>query len=108
MSEKNDLQLNDAELRGVLNAQTGQIGWDELAPHFARGAVLRIQPGQDLVEVALHIVRDHKARVEAWMQAGVIAQVSSEEADRWHREQARFWAVVVTPWVLVQERVERE
>jgi len=55
------------------------------------------------VEVALHIARDDRPGIEAWLAAGQIQHASSDNARDWHDRDARFWAVVTAPWVLVQE-----
>lgn len=90
-------------LRGELNAETGRLTWTELEPHFARGAVIRVAPELDLVDVAERIVRDDAAAVQAWMSSGRIARASLDDARDWNARQASFWAVVTAPWVLVQE-----
>lgn len=90
------------ELRDLLNAQTGRIGWGELQRHFARGVVLNVASGLDLVEVAARLVEDDRAAVEDWMKTGLLAKASLDDARRWDRDQTQFWAVVAAPWVLVQ------
>lgn len=92
-----------ARLRAELNAETGKLAWKELARHFARGAVIRVAPELDLVDVAACVVRDDTARVEAWLAAGLVARASLEDAAGWEERQTTFWAVVTAPWVLVQE-----
>lgn len=94
---------SDALLRVKLNAETGRLVWRELERHFARGVVILVAPGLDLVEVALQISRDNKDQVAAWLQAGQVRRADSEDARSWHQDRSRFWAVVVAPWVLVQE-----
>ena len=90
-------------LRARLNAETGRIAWPELAPHFARGAVVRVDESLDLIEVAASFVENRSALVETWMAAGNLASANDADAECWTRNDARFWAVVVAPWVLVQE-----
>lgn len=91
-----------AELRARLNAETGRIAFAELAPHFARGAVVRVAPGLDLVEVAACFVEDRRDAVEAWVKAGEVAVAGDDDARRWADSGTEFWAVVAAPWVLVQ------
>jgi hypothetical protein len=59
----------------------------------------------DLVEVALRLAEDDVERVARWMRRGEIGPVSDAQARNWYRREAVLWAVVVSPWVLVQERV---
>ncbi|MDO9225830.1 MAG: DUF2288 domain-containing protein [Pseudomonadota bacterium] len=97
---------SDELLRAKLNAETGRLGWKELERHFARGAVIKVAPGVDLVDAALAIARDDKATIETWLAAGRISRASSEDAIDWHGRDALFWAVVTAPWVLAQEIAE--
>jgi hypothetical protein len=92
-----------ALLRAKLNGETGRMDWPALARHFARGVVIKVEPGLDLVEVAVSLARDDKAAVEQWLATGGMARAGVEDARTWNDGHATFWAVVVAPWVLVQE-----
>jgi len=94
---------SDELLRAKLNAETARLAWPELQRHFARGAVIKVASGMDLVEVALNIARDDKAAIADWLATGQIQRASSDDARDWHDRNAHFWAVVTAPWVLVQE-----
>lgn len=94
---------DDAILRAKLNAETGQLEWRELERHFARGVVIRVAAGVDLLEVALAMARDDAATLRAWLADGRVVQAGAAEASLRHAGGGRFWAVVVAPWVLVQE-----
>ncbi|PKM42678.1 MAG: DUF2288 domain-containing protein [Gammaproteobacteria bacterium HGW-Gammaproteobacteria-1] len=93
----------EQELRAKLNSETAQIGWPELERHFARGVVVAVAPGMDLIDVAHAMARDDSAALAAWMQAGQVTRADAEQARDWHARQAVFWAVVVAPWVVIQE-----
>ncbi|MDO9387046.1 MAG: DUF2288 domain-containing protein [Thiobacillus sp.] len=90
-------------LRAKLNLETAQLGWSELERHFARGDVIKVTVGVDLIDAALHIAENDAATVEAWLADGRIARAKLGDAEDWHARQPMFWAVVVAPWVLVQE-----
>ncbi|HEX6927784.1 MAG TPA: DUF2288 domain-containing protein [Gammaproteobacteria bacterium] len=90
------------ELRHRLNAETARIAWAELAPHFARGVVVRVGGSLDLVEVAAAFVEDRRDAVDAWLRAGEIRRATDDDAREWQDGDAGCWAVVVAPWVLVQ------
>ena len=94
-------------LRAKLNLETAQLGWPELERHFARGDVIKVAVGVDLIDAALHIAENNTASVEAWLAEGRIARAELSEAEDWHARQPMFWAVVVAPWVLVQEAVKQ-
>jgi len=97
------IPLGDAELRAQLNAETGRIAWPELQRPFARGVLVRVDPGLDLVAVAAAFARDDRAALAAWLDDGSVARASDAEARDWQTRQPGFWAVVTAPWVLVQE-----
>ncbi len=97
------LELNAEELRQTLNIESGKLNWEELQLHFARGAVVTISPELDLIEVSAKFVNDDKPAIEAWMNATQIARATDADAKRWLKNKTDFWAVVVPPWVLVQE-----
>jgi len=90
-------------LSAKLNLDTGRITWAELQRHFARGVVLKAGPGLDLVEAATAIAEDDSARVQDWMAQSSLARAQDADALDWQARQPVFWAVVVAPWVLVQE-----
>lgn len=90
-------------LAARLNLETGRIGWPELERHFARGHLVRVAPDLDLVEAATALARDDGDSVRDWMAAGRMAPADADDARRWQAAGQQFWAVVVTPWVLVQE-----
>lgn len=94
----------DQALWGELNSQTARIGWAELERHFARGSVIRVTPDLDLVEVAMKLVRDQKLEIEELMASGQLVRANDEHARDWSARDPELWAVVVVPWVLVQER----
>ena len=93
----------ELELHDLLNAQTGRIGWDELARHFARGVVVWVAAGMDLLEIAESMVADDPDRISSLYATGKLARARDQDAVRWSAEKTEFWAVVVAPWVLVQE-----
>ena len=99
---KEEIELRN-QLRNRLNAETGRLSWPELERHFARGAVIRVAMDLDLIDVAASVADDDKASIEAWMKSGEIAHPEMDEVKDWVERQPDFWAVVVAPWVLIQE-----
>jgi hypothetical protein len=71
-------------------------------------AVFRQRPGSagQHDEVALQMSGDNKAQIESWLVAGMVGKVSDEQAAAWLATAPEVWAVVVSPWVLVQEIVD--
>jgi hypothetical protein len=87
-----------------LHVQTARVAWQELEKHFARGVVIRAGGHLDLVEVASCFANDYKAVVEHWIATGQLAHLDRDTARDWSGRDPELWAVVVAPWVLVQER----
>jgi len=100
-----DTDLDEATLllRAKLNLETARIPWAELQRFFARGVAVWIAPGLDLVDTAVAFSQDQAALVQAEMAAGRIAPVDAGQALEWSSRDPNLWAVVVSPWVLVQE-----
>jgi len=94
----------EIDLQHLLNAQTGKVGWPELARHFARGVVICVNSDQDLVEIAGKLVLDQADKIDGLLQQGLLHRALDNEAIRWQEEHTELWAVVVAPWVLVQDR----
>ncbi len=91
------------ELRAKLIRETGKLAWPELERHFARGAVVAVNPGIDLIDVALCLANDDTAVMEKWFKAGAVRRAETADAEAWVKTQPLFWAVVIAPWVVVQE-----
>lgn len=89
-------------LETQLNLETGRIAWRELQRFFASGHAVAVAPGLDLVEVGAELAQDNTDQWSRWMRAGQVGLVSDEQAQAWHDADARVWALVIRPWVLVQ------
>jgi hypothetical protein len=95
---------NDDELRLKVNRETARVPWTELLKHFASGNVVWVANSLDLVDVAVRISHDDKANIAQWMEAGLLAKVSDEQAQGWLESDAALWAAVVSPFILVQQQ----
>jgi hypothetical protein len=91
-------------LYAKLLGETASISWKELQPFFARGALLRVAGDFDLIEAAQAVALDDREKVAAWLAKGYIGKLEADEAQDWLNRDPDLWAVVVAPWVLVQER----
>lgn len=91
-------------LRTKLNVETAPMAWATLAPFFARGQLLRVASSLSLLDAAVAIAEDDADQVAQWQASDSLALVSDAEAQRWQAGDATLWAVVVRPFVLVQER----
>jgi hypothetical protein len=95
---------NQQEIRRAsVNLETARIGWRELQRFFASGAVISVGTDLDLVEVAFQVSEDNKKQVAQWLSESRIGMVTDAQALAWYEADADVWAVVVSPYVLVQE-----
>ena len=89
-------------IKDKVNQETSKIAWSELQRFFAQGLAVYISPGLDLVEVADAFSKDNKSLVEKWMQQQQIHLVSDQQASEWIQDDVQVWAVVIKPWILIQ------
>lgn len=94
---------NGEELKAKLNLETGKLAWQELERFFAKGSVIHVNQELDLVETAALIALDQKQQIAELMASNKISRPDMEQAGTWHQDEQVFWAVVVSPWVLIQE-----
>lgn len=92
-------------LKARLNLETARITWSELERFFARGRVLHIANSLDLLDVAEALVEDNLAKFTEWTSAGLVKHLEDLTAKSWVADDSKLWAVVIAPWVLVQERL---
>lgn len=91
-------------LYAKLLGETASITWKELQPFFAKGALLWVEPSQDLIAVAQAFAENDEAKVAAWLNTEEVGKVSESTALDLLERDPPLWAVVVAPWVLIQER----
>lgn len=88
--------------KAKVNLETSQIPWQELQRFFAAGLAIAVNKELDLIEVAYQFSADNKQLVESWLKNQQIGPVSDQQAINWLENNAEVWAVVVKPWILVQ------
>jgi hypothetical protein len=88
----------------TLLGETAQVRWTELAPLHLRGVLLHIAGDLDLVSVAEAVAGDDAQQVAAWASSGLLQRMQADTAAAFEANNAPLWAVVVAPWVLVQQR----
>ncbi len=94
------------EILAKLNRETSKIAWTELLPFFAKGMAIYVSHTLDLVNVAFELAQDNKEQFKTWMDKGLIANVTDEQASVWNEADIVVWCVVVKPFVLVQPVVD--
>lgn len=89
--------------RAKVNLETSRIAWKDLQKYFASGAVVAVSSKLDLVEVAYQMSVDNKEKMAQWLADGLVGKATDEQAAAWYAADADMWAVVISPWVLVQQ-----
>lgn len=87
-----------------INSETASVPWQALQRHFATGNTLYVNSELDLIDVAYQMSADNKPQMEQWLRDQLIHPVKDEQALLWIEQQSDVWAVVVKPWVLVQDQ----
>lgn len=85
-----------------LEKYSGEISWEYLKPHFESGNLIWISPEVSLTEAGQALTNDESERVQSWKQEGVVLIPSEPHAVFWEKSGARFRALVVSPFVLIQ------
>jgi len=88
--------------REKLEKYTGEVGWAHLKPHYENGALLWIDPSLDLAAVGGAFSADEQEKVDGWLKSGDLVKPSVPHARYWEESGARFRALVVSPFVLIQ------
>ena len=89
-------------LREELTESIDEAEWSWLAPHLARDVVIVVTEGLDLVDVGLAIAQDDSVAVGRWITEQLVAKPTLEQVETWPQTK-RFQALIVQPYVLVQE-----
>lgn len=90
-------------LLNKLNSETSKIPWSELQTFFAAGQVVYLEKGQDLISIAAEFSLDNKDLLAPLIEQGKMGVMQEAQSLQWLDENQIVWAVVVAPWVLVQE-----
>lgn len=92
------------DLRAELAEAIDEAEWNWLAPHARRDSVIVVESGLSLVDVGVAIANDNVPSVQRWIDESLIHKPSPDQLSDWNQNQAkRFNALIVQPYVLVQE-----
>jgi hypothetical protein len=94
------------DLRSQLEKSIDSATWEWLTPHHERDVIIWVDQSIDLLEVAMAIAQDQTQSVQHWIAEQVIAKPSEAQKSRWSNADAdlQFSALIVQPYVLIQER----
>lgn len=86
-----------------LVTETAQFHWVDLQRFYARGRVLVVSNGANLLEISAILAQDKAVEFEHYLNENQVAIANDDQALRWVEANALLWTVVIAPWVLVQE-----
>lgn len=93
---------DESTTREKLEKYTGEVEWSYLQKHYENGALLYVDPSLSLTEVGEALTRDDAEAVKRWRRSGDLVTPSTPHAFYWEESEARFRALVVSPFVLIQ------
>jgi len=95
-----------SDLRAELAEAMDEAEWNWLAPHARRDSVIVVKRELDLLDVGVAIANDDTSLVQRWIEQTLIHKPSSAQLSDWNLDQSkRFNALIIQPYVLVQEPV---
>ena len=99
-----DDEHNPELIKAKIVSETARINWLELQKFYAAGSVISVAAQLDLVDVAFAFSCDNKVQVADWLASGAVGRTTELQARQWFEQQTELWAVVISPWILVQDK----
>lgn len=91
-------------LEAELTKMMAEVEWNWLIPHAKRDAIVMVDRTLDLVQVGVAIATDNVHTVQRWIQEAMLVKPSADQLADWSGDRTkRFNALIVQPYVLVQE-----
>ncbi|PSN18114.1 DUF2288 domain-containing protein [filamentous cyanobacterium CCP5] len=96
----------EQDLRLELAEMVEPAEWSWLSPHATRDALVVVDKQLDLVDVGYAIATDDVTKVNRWISEALLAKPTAQQMASWiEAERKRFKALIVQPYVLVQDSV---
>lgn len=93
-----------SQIETDLTACLDEAAWEWLKPHAQRDVVICVAPPLSLVEVGAAIANDDTIAVNRWIGEQQIQKPTTEQLSAWNAQpEQRFQALIVQPYVLIQE-----
>ena len=97
------------DLREELAESLDEAELDWLKPHIRRDVVVVVDPVLDLLDVGVALACDDVSSVQHWISKQLIHKPFPDQIANWNADQTkRFQALIVQPYVLVQESAAKE
>jgi hypothetical protein len=87
-----------------LSKRRGPVFFSDLKAHLDRDAVFIVRADLDLVACGVAVAMDDIDQVGKWIEEQKLRKPSAAEREAWPKEEGQRWmAIVVQPFVLVQD-----
>jgi len=94
------------DLKAELAQSVDEAAWDWLVPHAKRDVVIVVTQELDLLDVGVAIANDDTLSVQSWISNQQVHKPFANQLADWNSDHSkRFQALIVQPYVLVQELV---
>jgi len=95
---------SESDVRTRIESTLDEATWDILALPAVDGRVVMVLKPLVLIEVGMALVNDSTQQVSHWLSEGLIYKPENDEISRRSKlEGQKYMAVIVDPFVLVQE-----
>jgi len=95
---------SESDVRTRIESTLDEATWDILALPAVDGRVVMVLQPLVLIEVGMALVNDSTQQVSHWLSEGLIYKPENDEISRRSKlEGQKYMAVIVDPFVLVQE-----
>lgn len=98
-----DRPKTEESLREHYQKDAGPIRWKDLERFFAQGVLIEVDSSLNLIDVAVAMGLDQSEKIKEWMAKELYRKISDECALDWIKRDPILVAIVVNPWIIVQE-----
>ncbi|MDO9069437.1 MAG: DUF2288 domain-containing protein [Deltaproteobacteria bacterium] len=92
--------------REELALSIDEAEWDILRSHLERGGLILVDDSLDLADTALRVASDDIEAIQQWLERGLLGKPSGSKIRFWdENKQKRFAMLIVSPYVLIQEKM---
>jgi len=91
-------------LYAKLLGETAIIEWKALERFWAKGDLIWVDPSLDLITVAEAMAENRSEIFAKWRSDGTVGPVTAEQALDLQSRDPEIWAVVVSPFIVIQAK----
>ena len=93
------------DIKERLKKDLGSANWSDLLPQLAHDQLIVVSKSLDILDIGLEIANDNADLIGQWLGEGKISKPTTEEIERWTKENPKFLCAIVQPFVLIKEAV---